>query len=91
VRLLKIGRSLLILFALVGQAEDFLRKKIMPAYKISYMHSNMPKEFIGVTVKHANSEQDALKLLGSNLHKGDGTRLLDSRKNILTILSIDEE
>ena len=63
----------------------------MPAYKIIYKHSNMPDEFIGSTIKYANNTQDALKLLGSRLNKGDGTRLRDSRKNILTILSIDEE
>ena len=63
----------------------------VPAYTIRYGHSGMPEGFVGTLSKHANSEKDALDLLGSKLYKGDNTRILDKRRSILTIISINEE
>ena len=61
----------------------------MPYYKISYNHSAMRPEYRGTCIKHAQTEKEALDLLGKQDKKLK--IIIDKRGNVLSNIQIHEE
>jgi hypothetical protein len=64
----------------------------MPAYSIKYHHSAMCPEYIGVAIKYAHTETEALDCLakkGASYSK-KLNQAVDSKSNVLTIISINQ-
>jgi len=61
----------------------------MSAYRITYSHSAMRPEYRGAAIKHANSEKEALDLLGKQDKKLK--IIIDKRSNVLSNIEIHEE
>ena len=59
----------------------------MPAYQISYKHSAMKPDYVGVAIKHAHTADDAVKFLGK--YDRRERTVIDKRRNVLTIISIE--
>ena len=62
----------------------------MPCYRFEYKCSSMKPDFIGHSIKHAHSEEEALKYLakGGTAYNKKTKTLIDSKRNIITILEI---
>ena len=64
----------------------------MPCYRISYNHSAMKPDYIGVTLKYAHSEADALDCLAKKnaSYSKKTKKAIDSKGNTLTVISIEQ-
>jgi len=61
----------------------------MPAYRIQFTHSAMPKDYVGSALKFAHTPEEAAKFLGK-YSKRDAT-ILDKRNCLLSNVKIYEE
>ena len=63
--------------------------QVMPVFRATYNHSAMRPEYRGCSIKHANSEKEALDLLGKQDKKLK--IIIDKRSNVLSNIEIHEE
>jgi len=61
----------------------------MPVFRATYNHSAMRPEYRGSVLKYANTEKEALDLLGKQDKKLK--IIIDKRGNVLSNIQINEE
>ena len=60
----------------------------MPCYKITHTHSAMPKDYVATCIKHAHTEDDAVKFLGKYDKKLK--IVIDKRGSVFRIIDIKQ-
>ena len=57
-------------------------------FKITHTHSAMPKDYVATCIKHAHTEDDAVKFLGKYSKKDK--IVIDKRGGVLNIIDIKQ-